>query len=599
MNDFFLCEKPSALKLISRALGDPTYKTYNSVGYNIIKNEQHTLILASAVGHLFNLTQKNKQDNPILDTVWQASWQINDKESYKKRYFECIDYLVKNNNFDRFIISCDFDIEGLLIGAITFSKLPIDFKKIYWMKMNSLAKYDIQQAYQNLDRPNGNWINAGYTRHEIDYLFGINLTKLFSKIVNTHRKHYKTISLGRVQTPTLKFIIDRENEIRNFIPEKYYNVCLTLEIEGKQYHAYHKIIDTRDKLLAEEIVNRCKGKESCEVSLLQQETEEKQPYHCFNISTCEQEAWRNLRYTPDFTDKQLQELYTNGLISYPRTDTTTIKGVPIKTVLDLLSGKTSYNQNTTYNSFIEEIQQKQYTSISGGKHDGAHLCIYPTGKDSTFLKNEYYKNIIDLIIRRFLATFYPNLIIKRTTATLFIASDFFTLKGSELIEQGWQQVYHFYRPQIEYLPQLQQGQKIKVVSVDLIESQTQPPFRYSYASLVRMMEKQQIGTKATRSDICKKLFFRNYIQTKKGEALTPTLLGEKLIQTALKYSPLITDVEMTRKLEQNLQQIENGSLDKNIVLEQSKVLLQGIIKTIEQNSTFIEQELVSTIDRKS
>jgi DNA topoisomerase IA len=258
-------------------------------------------------------------------------------------------------------------------------------------------------------------------------------------------------------------------------------------------------------------------------------------------------------------------------------------------VLDSLSNEQEYF------SFTNKIRTEGFIPLSGGKSDLAHTAIYPTGKDSSFINNDYDKNILDIIKRRFISTFFPDLIMCRKFVTLFCSADFFILGSSNIVDQGWTEVYHFYKPEVVPIPDLKCGQKIIVKNIELLEHTTKPPSRYSFASLVREMEKISLGTKATRSDICKKLEDRGYIFTQNGSGITPTSLGKKLIEITLKYSPKISDIEMTRELEKNMDGISKGTISRSEVIEQARTTLKEILLTTTANMDSVGKELAEAM----
>jgi len=581
--DFILAEKPKAATAIAKALGNAKLKQApNKNKYWTVDNK---VCIASAVGHLYNLHPKIAERGifPKWEALWCPSWKINPKLNYLKNYFECIKYLVSNNTFDRYIIATDNDIEGTVIGFVTlFGVLKVPFEKGYRMRMNSLAVDEVKRAYRELLPPDTEWFSAGFARHETDFLWGINLTEAFSKAFNLTHKRWKTLSLGRVQSPSLKFLVDREREIQSFVPQTYWNVKATIVVEEKQYEAWCSLGDIKTKPEADLVVSKCKGLNAL-VTAVDKNVKEYLPPLCFSISTLEQEAWYKLKFRPDVTDSVAQSLYTQALVSYPRTGSTSVMFVPTNSILESL-------KTGEYSEFANEITNNHWTPRKGGYYDGAHTAIYPTSERNK-PRNDYEQKLLDLIRRRFLGTFYPPVKRELTEIKLTIGEVEFTLKGEKTIETGWLKPYTYSKFEEVESPELTVGNNVQVLSVEAIEKVTKPPFRYSYASLVKEMEKHNIGTKATRATICKTLWLRGYILSEKGVGVKPLPLGVKLIEVAEKFVPKIIDVKLTAELEQDLEDIEKKIKTKNQVIQKSKENLERILSDITNNLEKIGEEL--------
>jgi len=584
MMDFILAEKPSAAKAIARALGQSKRKRFKGrVYYYVVDNNK---VVCSAVGHLFNLYPKVTKRGifPKWETQWVASWKVNSKLSYLKDYYECIRSIVLNNEFDRYIIATDLDIEGTVIGFITFATLKVPFSKVYRMKMNSLARDEIRRAYNELEPPDVKWFNAGWARHEVDLLWGINLSEAFSTALSNFRERWKTISLGRVQSPTLKFVVDREREIRNFKPEKYWLIEAELLINDEKYTVTCDLGSIKDSAIVRQILSECKAISSAKVLQITKTIKTYPPPHLFSLPTLQQEAWRFLRFTPDFTDKLAQSLYQQALISYPRTGSTSIAFVPYKNILQVMS-------KGAYSNFVTEILTNNWSPRKGGYYDGAHTAIYPT-PELRNPKTDYESKLLDLIKRRFLAIFYPDAKRLHCAIKFMIGRHSFSYEGQVTIDKGWTRVYKFRQFSDTKIPSLNEGDEVKVIEVRAVERETKPPPRYSFASLVREMERHNIGTKATRASICKILWLRGYIHSEKGVGIKPNPLGERLVEIAEKFVPEIVNVKLTSELEKQLEAVEKGELSRNEVVQKCKIQLVKILNEISHNLPYIGEELL-------
>jgi len=587
--DLLLAEKPSSAKAIARALGNAQRKLYNrKTPYYIVDNDK---FVCSAVGHLFTLYPKNDERGifPKFDFQFISIWSVDRKAYYAKNFFDCLKFITSQYNFDRYIIATDYDPEGTVIGFITYIALKVPLEKLYRMKMNSLARDEVLRAYNNLEPPDYSWFRAGLARHEVDIIYGVNLTEAFSTAVERVRGRRRTISLGRVQTPTLKFVVDREREIRNFIPKPYWNVLLSFDFQEITYTAKHVEGDIFSRDRVEEILNSCKGFTSAVVESFKKGIKEIPAPTLFNQSTLQQEAFYKLGMSPDVTDKVAQSLYQQALISYPRTGSTAIwTGVPYKKVLDSLS------KEAEYFAYVNEIIEKNYQPHKRGISDGAHSAIYPTGEPYK-PKTQLEMKLLDLIKRRFISVFYPPLKREHSKLVLNVNGERFKLLGVRTIDEGWLEPYAYKKVEERIIPELQPGTTLPIKSITVEEKQTAPPGRYTSASLVKMMEKQGIGTKATRAEIVKTLWCRRYIVCEKNVGLKPTPLGEKLIEISEKFVPLIIDVKLTRELERDLENIMNGVVEKDMVVEKARNNIMQILNHVSENLISIGEELNSVI----
>jgi len=582
--DLILAEKPSQARAIAYALAANERKTVSGVTYFVGKN----IVVASAVGHLFTLEPiKPGWTYPKFEFDWTPTWKSKEGLAFVKGYFDCLKKIIKEFTFSNFIIGCDFDIEGSLIGYIAFKMAGVKDEKMRRMKMQSLAKNEISRAYGTLSQPDFEWIEAGHARHQVDAIYGINLTTLMSKVVAEASNTWKLVSMGRVQSPTLKFVVVRERAIINFIPEKYWVITATLIIDGKKYVATHKLGDIKDEKIARQIFEKCKDAREATVSNIDEKTESLWPPLCFSLPVLQREAWRVFHFAPAFTDGLAQKLYQQILTSYPRTGTTAIAGVPFPAILATMAKK------PLYQNFVNVILSQKYQPRSGGISDGAHIALTPTPELGE-AKVPAESKLLDLIRRRFLATFYPPAKRKTTSITFDIKGEPFILSGTKTVERGWLEPYQYLKLPEEEVPTVQKGDIVNVQKISLDEKLTKPPQRYTLASLIQEMERNGIGTKATRSEICQKLLLREYIQLERN-TVKPTFFGTCLITVAEKYCPLIINVELTKDLEKDLEKIEKKQASRNEVVQKALWNATSIIDQVEKKRKEIGTELASTV----
>mgnify|MGYP006288648573 CR=1 FL=1 len=538
-----ITEKPQAAQKIASALGNERKYTENGVSYYELQRDGENILVASAVGHLYNLTySKGQRGWPIFKIEWIPTHE-NKKTSYTKKYYSLLKKLTRRAK--DFIIATDFDVEGEVIGwnVLRFICKKKNAKR---MKYSTLTKVELEKSYSNLLKEL-NWGNAyaGETRHILDWLYGINLSRaLMSAIKKT--SSFRILSIGRVQGPALKIIVEREREIEKFKPEPYWQVFAYV---GKQEFKHPKDIFDKKKLEKFKKVKQAHA-----------ETKKKEesitPPVPFDLTTLQREAYRHHRMSPSETLQIAQKLYLDGMISYPRTSSQKIpKEINPKQILLKLS-----------KHYSDEVSiAKRSKPMEGKKSDPAHPSIYPTGDHKKLSDRE--EKLYDLIVRRFISAFCPDAKTANKRVTLKAINDKklnFTASGMKVLEKGWTNVYP---AKMEESDIDDYEGIIDIDKIDFTEKETKPPKRYSPTSLVTILEKKNLGTKATRSIIVDTLFQRGYLD---GKSIKATPLGLKLIEALEKYSPIIIDEELTRQIEKEMEKIESENDPKKLEDEEKK-----------------------------
>jgi len=560
-----ITEKPQAANKIASALGSAKKTTDNGVSYYEVTRDSKKIIVASAVGHLLNLTYvKGQRGWPIFKIEWAPSYEKK-SSAFTKKYYNLLKKLAKRAK--EIIIATDYDIEGEVIGwnVLRFICKKENAKR---MKFSTLTKAELERAFES-PMPELDWKHAyaGETRHIIDWLYGINLSRaLMSAIKKTNS--FRVLSIGRVQGPALKIIVDREREIEKFKPEPFWQV---LAIVDKFPFKHPK--DIFDKKELEKFKN---------IKEADAETKKKQekitPPHPFDLTTLQREAYRLHKISPSGTLKIAQKLYLDGLISYPRTSSQKIpKEIQPKKILKAL-----------LKNFPEAKIATRKTPIEGKKSDPAHPSIYPTG-DHKKIDEEELK-VYNIIAKRFISAFSPDAVTANKRITLTTKDKIkFTASGLKILEKGWMQIYPSTLEEKD-VPELEG--KTKIDEIKFNEKETQPPKRYSPASLITTLEKKNLGTKATRSSIVDTLFERGYLD---GRSIKVTPLGLKLIEALEKYSPIIIDENLTKKLEEEMKEIQKakGDLKKkeDEMVHKTEKIITDISKDFKAHELKIGKEL--------
>ncbi|MBI2629469.1 DNA topoisomerase I [Candidatus Pacearchaeota archaeon] len=565
-----ITEKPQAALKIASALGD--YKKYSekNVPYYILERKNKEIIVACAAGHLFTLTSKEKAaDWPTFNLSWQPNFKAK-KNDWSKRYYSLLLKLAKNAK--EFIVATDYDVEGEVIGwnIVRFIAKKKDAKR---MKFSTLTKNELEKSYDSM-RNTIDWGQAiaGETRHYLDWMYGINLSRALMYAIKKAGK-FKIMSIGRVQGPALKLIVEKELEIQKFKPVPYWQVFIQLighEIELK----YEKDIFEKKEI---KDFSDLKGKQGDARTEIKEEIS--RPPFPFDLTSLQREAYRLFHINPARTLQIAQQLYLEGLISYPRTSSQKIpEAIEPKKIIERLS-----------KIFKETKYAVRSQPVEGNKSDPAHPSIYPTG-DFSQLQGED-KKIYEIIVKRFISCFAEDALIENKKI-IFETDDKknFLAHGMAVKKKGWTAVYPLAKKELE-IETIEGRKTIKDSRIE--EKETMPPHRYTPASIITELERRNLGTKATRSAIVETLYDRNYVES---QSLQATPLGIKLISTLDKYSPIITDEILTREFEKDMEKIQEAKsgLEKleEKIIEKAKSSITKISDDFKKHEEKIGKELV-------
>jgi len=570
-----IAEKPKVAEKIANFLGDNVKrKTLNGISYYETQYKKDKLIVVSAVGHIYSLEQKGKgYAIPVFDIEWVPAYEANKAAAYTKDYINVISKL--SNDCDSFVSACDYDVEGSLIGynAIRFAAGSDTGMR---MKFSALTKEDIVSAYENMTDLDYNNAIAGETRHMLDWLWGINLSRILSQCARNVGLR-KSLSIGRVQGPTLDILVKREKEIQNFISKPYWQ--LFAEYEKTQFvHEKEKFWDEKECDLALKNSDK-KGKvESMEVREFTVA-----PPVPFDLTSLQIEAYRVHKFSPKDVLALTQTLYESSMISYPRTSSQQYPpSIDLKSIIEKLSHNHEYSKEANF-----LIKNNKYKPNNGKKEDPAHPAIHPTGIQANVGERE--KKLYDLIVRRFLACFGDPATKQSTKVVLKLGNEKYIGKGIIILVSGWIELYgKYYLADDEVLPKLKEKQEITVDKLKKESKKTQPPKRYTATSLVKELEKYNLGTKATRATIIDILFKREYV---KSQSIEVSHLGMAVHETLSKYSKDILDENLTREFEEKVEKIqENKEKEENVIKDAKKVLLK-IIEDFKKNGDNIGKGL--------
>lgn len=587
-----IAEKPEAARRISEALGSKSKSRRISrlIPSFQVRNGDLEILVTTALGHLYELTTKSRDRlvYPVFDYEWVPK-HIVERNRRLEKWLEEMSSI--NDEVDYYVNACDYDIEGSLIGynVLRFLyKVSGEENRVFRMKLSTLTKKEVQEAFRKMRLGlDMGLVKAGETRHIVDFLYGINLSRALTKSVSRFVRTPYVLSVGRVQTPALNLLVEREIAIGTFIPMPYWVLKAEIIINGETYEATHKRSRVHSLSEAKRIVENADSKQAL-VERIEERIEEISAPEPFDLTTLQREAYSFFGFTPSKTLSVAETLYLNALISYPRTSSQKLPpDIGYREILEKLL------KNPAYTKTVERIlSKKALTPRQGEKDDPAHPAIYPTGEQQTGLSNDQLK-LLDLVTRRFLAVFEEDAERTVCRVTLRLGNERFILRGSEIVKKGWLETYlPYYTPEERTIPQLKEGDSLTVKRIVSEEKFTNPPHRYNPASLVREMERLGIGTKATRAEIVETLYKRGYIT---GRSIVVADLGFSLVSALNRFSPKILSVDMTREVEANMEKIERGLIDEEKVISMAKAELTEILGEVKSNEEDIGKHLSNSI----
>ena len=586
--ELIITEKPSSAKKVAEALADgkAVQKRNKQSSYFELTHNKKNIVVTSAVGHLYSLMENKKGwTYPVFDIRWEPAYKVAKGLAYVKEYIDTITKLA--SKADEFTIACDYDVEGEVIG-FNLIRYACKQKDAHRMKFSTLTKPDLVEAYEH-KAPRLDWgqAYAGETRHKLDWFYGINLSRALTSSVKAAGS-FKVMSVGRVQGPALKLLVDREKEIQAFKPEPFWEIGLWGKHHQEPVEAWHRKGKIFDQKEVHKILANVKQQKNATVKDVQRNQREHSPPYPFDLTTLQSESYAQFKITPKETLQLAQNLYLAGVTSYPRTSSQ-----QLDPKLGLAKIIKSLAQQPEYEKMCGALlAEKQLTPNNGKKTDPAHPAIYPTGvKPGSLPPRE--RKVYDLIVKRFLATFAPAAVRETMEVSLDVNTEIFIAKGTRTLKENW---YVYYKPYLKIeeitLPNMKPGDMVSITTIDQVDKMTQPPNRYNQSSIIKELEKHNLGTKATRADILDRLFQRGYIE---GVQITVTKLGIETIRILEKYAPTIVDEQLTAHFEEDMEQIREGKEKEEKVLDEAKTFLTKLLADFKKKEKSIGEDILQSV----
>ena len=499
---------------------------------------------------------------------------------------------------DSIVIATDYDREGELIGlealqqvlevnpgvaadasdgedagAVLAARPPIKRARY-----SALTKDEIERAFSQLDELAYDLAYAGAARQDIDLIWGATLTRAVS--LATRRFGSNFLSVGRVQSPTLALIVERELERRAHVPKPYWEVFGKFAHPDGAFEAHHETDKFWERAEADAAL---KGTTSPGVVKdVTSRRNTRRPPAPYNTTAFTTDASSRLGITPASAMRIAEDLYMDGFISYPRTDNTVYpRSLNTRELVQSLARIPDF-------AAAQPLLDGELNPTRGKKETTDHPPIHPTQALYPNALEGAKRRVYELVVRRFLATFAPPMITESTRADIQAGSESYFVRGSVVVDPGYAAIYTYARSADDEIPKLEQGQTLELEGDPwIVDKETQPPARISQGKLIELMEERGLGTKATRADIIQKLYDRGYVYSNPPE---PSETGIAMYKAFHEYVPRMATPEMTAELEHDMDQIAAGETTKDEVVTISREMLHSTTAALEdQREVFAKQ----------
>ena len=559
MSKLVICEKPSVAKSIASALGVTSRADgyFEGGGWLISWCIGHLVGLADAAAYDDRYKKWRYEDLPILPDPFR--YVVSEE---KADQFHILRSLMERPDVTELVNACDAGREGELIFRLVYEAAGCSkpFSRLWISSMEDAA---IREGFADL-RPGADYdplYQSALCRQKADWLIGINASRLFSVL------YHRTLNIGRVQTPTLAMLADRDSKIVLFRKEKYHHVRLALE----EIEAVSEKIPAMED--AQAIRDACDGQRAVCVSLVRDKKTEKPP-KLYDLTTLQREANRVFGYTAKQTLDYAQSLYEKKLLTYPRTDSRYLTVDMAETASVVLHLAARVPPFDTCPEFFPDV-----LALVNNKEVSDHHALIPTlelEKADVPALPVGERNILLLVCCKLLCAAAETFVYEAVTATFDCGGHTFTAKGKQVLSQGWRAIQEVFRSSLKekpededaegVLPALTEGQVFEPVSASVTEHFTSPPKPYTEDTLLSAMEnagkedmpdeaeRKGLGTPATRAAIIEKLVSGGFVE-RKGKNLIPTKAGVNLVTV---LPELLTSPKLTADWEQRLNEVAKG-----------------------------------------
>ncbi|AFO58895.1 DNA topoisomerase I [Natrinema sp. J7-2] len=575
--ELIITEKDNAARRIADILSGGTYDSSRENGVNVYEWGGKRCVGLS--GHVVGV------DFPSEYSDWRDVEPVElinadvEKTATKENIVATLRLLARRAQ--RVTIATDYDREGELIGkeAYDIVRNVDDDVPIRRVRFSSITENEVQNAFDEPDDLDFDLAAAGEARQIIDLIWGAALTRYLSLSAGQLGDDF--ISVGRVQSPTLKLIVDREREIQAFEPEEYWELFADLRKDETNFEAQYFYRDEDDneaeriweEPVADEVYETLADGDVATVVDVTRRTRTDTPPEPFNTTQFIRAA-SAIGYSAKRAMSIAEDLYTAGYITYPRTDNTVYPDdLDPEDLLDEFVSHPSLGDSAESLLEADEISPTE-----GDEETTDHPPIHPTGEIPSRgdISDDEWE-VYELVVRRFYATVADAAVWEHLKVVAEAADHRLKANGKRLVEPGYHDVYPYFSTTENYVPDVDEGEELALSDIELEDKQTQPPRRYGQSRLIETMEDMGIGTKSTRHNTLEKLYDRGYIES---DPPRPTKLAMAVVDAAENYADRIVSEEMTAQLEADMDAIASGEATLDDVTDDSREMLEEIFANL-------------------
>jgi len=600
-----LAEKPSVGRDIAKVL------RANNKNHSYMEGQEY--IVTWALGHLVTLQTPEKYDKRY------QSWKLEDlpmlPEPMKleiiqqtSKQFGQVKKLMHRKDVNNIVIATDAGREGELVARWIIQLAGVN-KPIKRLWISSVTDGAIKKGFANLKdgKQYYNLFQSAVARSEADWIVGMNATRALTC------KHNAQLSCGRVQTPTLAMIGQREEEIHNFIPKPYYGLKLSAKgVNFTWFDEKSSFSRTFNEDKALEILKKLQN-EKAKVVEIRKQKKQQMPPALYDLTELQREANKRFDFSAKETLRIMQGLYeSHKVLTYPRTDSRYLSSDIVETLEERVKAVALGN----YQSVAKKIMQRRIKGNKNFVNDGKvsdHHAIIPTEEQVQISKmSDGERKIYDLVVKRFLSVLLPPFEYEANTVKVNLAGESFQAKGKKVLSRGWKSIENDLTSdedqEDQKLPEFANGESLEIKGLQISEGKTTPPGFFTEGTLLSAMENPKkyltgseknlekaltetggLGTVATRGDIIEKLF-NTFLMEKKGKDLRITAKGKQLLTLVPKD---LKSPDLTAKWEQKLSDIAKGKLSKNAFVKEMKEYTKVIVKEIKNSEVQFKHDNIT------
>jgi DNA topoisomerase-1 len=586
--ELIVTEKDNAARRIADILSDGSAGTDRRNGVNVYRWDGGGTVCVGLSGHVVGVDFPPEYDDwRDVQPVELLEADI-EKRATQENIVRTLQSLAREA--DRAVIATDYDREGELIGKEAYelieeaAAIPIER-----VRFSSITEREVTEAFANPDELDFDLAAAGEARQIIDLLWGAALTRFLSLSAGQLGEDF--ISVGRVQSPTLKLIVDREREIQAFDPDDYWELFTTLRADGVDFEAQYFYEDegTENERVwneadADDAHARLTSADRATVTGVRRRTRSDDPPAPFNTTQFISAA-SSLGYGAGRAMSIAEELYTAGYITYPRTDNTVYpEDLDPEALLVTLADTGAFGEDAASLLDGGEVEPTR-----GDTETTDHPPIHPTGEvpGRVDLGDDEWA-VYELVVRRFLATCAEPAEWEYLRVTAEANGCQLKANGKRLLDPGYLAVYPYVSSDETLVPDVDEGSELALADTRLEAKQTQPPRRRGQSRLIEELEARGVGTKSTRHNTIEKLYDRGYIE---NDPPRPTRLAMAVVEAAEAFAEQVVDEAMTRQLEQDMTAIADGEATLDDVTDESRAMLGRVFDELHDSREAVGEQL--------